>query len=390
MVTCLFKHVGLIFLVASLSLLAETARAESGSSDAMEAMIRARLKRLPDDSVSWRLVGRLLSRQGDWSGAREALVHSVRLDSENAAAHYDLAKVLLTQREHHLAAGSFKLAIDLAPESEQAVLAATELDRLALNGVAVIAPASFQVPWLDTPQADPVEILPAESPLQFQLESGVLYDSNVELTPISRSLVGPKVSSAQAFLAPDLQYRLFSSGRWEFGSLLNAFFNLNFGDASAFNLQHYKPGFYIESTKGLGDGERIGRIQYDYSYDLFDNETFGDRHALTTSLSTIRDYGCSTVLFWTVDVTDFRDDGTTPSATSLDGWTNTIGLSRAYESEGSWWSLVEFGADLQIAELQGSNFTYRGVMFYVKGEIPACYDILLLPEFGWGYREYPD
>ena len=51
---------------------------------------------------------------------------------------------------------------------------------------------------------------------------------------------------------------------------------------------------------------------------------------------------------------------------------------------------VLLGIDLQHANLDGSDFAYRGVNLFSKLEIPLMDSLDLILKGGWGYRDYFD
>ena len=160
----------------------------------------------------------------------------------------------------------------------------------------------------------------------FRLDMGTVYNSNVQLAPVSRVVSSPGSASVQGLLSPQLEYRFLSSPDWRAGTSLRGYFNFNESEFRQFDLQDYQSGVFLERSLFQDWGELIARTQYDFTLDEFAGSTFGKRHALTNVLSINWQASVSSV-YWTIDYSNFRDDGVTPQITSLDGWTNTLGFS---------------------------------------------------------------
>jgi tetratricopeptide (TPR) repeat protein len=344
----------------------------------------------PHNAANWRVLGRAWEHQGDLVRARSALEQAVRCDPESAAAHCDLARLTDLLGDPPRAAEHYAKTIELAPESDYAREAAWQLRRLAPMPGVEARLASFEVDWLDAPEPELFEPMVEPAPLWLRLELGLLYNSNVQLAPISRELRDGDSASFQAYAAPELEYRLPTSGVWQWGAVFRGYFNANEENFRQFNLRHFEPGVFVERPIFLDDSRLVPRLEYDYTFDAFGSRTLGTRHAMTASLNSYLPSGNIWSLYWTADTTDFRDDGPIPSITSLDGWTNTIGASRSTYFDAWYLSLLRVGTDLQTADLDGSSYSYRGVMVYTDAELPFAFGSLLVLEGAVGYRDYPD
>ncbi len=352
--------------------------------------LRVRVAEQPGDAVGWRLLGHVLQQQGDLQGARDALQRAVTLDSESTAACYDLGRVLLTMQQVDLGKLYLRRTVELSPGTGYAVDAASLLRRFESSGDrGTVAPANFEVQWLSASKAD-LGVVVDEPRRRFALsiESGLLFNSNVLLAPISRQLSPLEEGSFQAFVSPDIEYIFLDNERWQVGSRFYGYFNVNEGNLQSFDLQHFEPGAFIRRHYWLGSTELVPEFGYGFSYDAFQGHRFGIRHALIASLSVLRDDGCTWLVYAEVDETEFADDGELPSITSLDGWTTTIGTSRAWVPAWKRVDQVRTGVDVQWADLEGSSFSYIGALLYVEAEIPTVHDWLALVQFGWGYRDY--
>ncbi len=52
--------------------------------------------------------------------------------------------------------------------------------------------------------------------------------------------------------------------------------------------------------------------------------------------------------------------------------------------------VVTSGIDVQLADLLGSNYAYRGWFAYLESEMPLPRAFSLTTQLGGGYRNYPD
>jgi hypothetical protein len=133
----------------------------------------------------------------------------------------------------------------------------------------------------------------------------------------------------------------------------------------------------------------VPRIQYTYTLDQFQGNTFATRHALTAILTSYWNTGDTSLVYWSIDNTDFRDDGVAPALTSRDGLTNTLGVSHTQLIGRRYLQSLTGGVDVQFADAEGDNFAYNGVGLYAAAEVPIVDRLSLILEGGWGYRDYP-
>ncbi len=340
----------------------------------MESKIRARVAANPTSAANWRLLGRVLLHQANLTGAEQAFRQAISLDAASPAAQYDLGRILVDAGRPQEAVYHLQQAVELAPDSDHAADALTLLQRLRKDpGYATLI--SFDGSWLDAPRANDYSLPEIETAtpakrLGLSLETGLMFNSNVELAPISRQLSSSELSSFQAYVVPEIQYLLIDQPNWQFGTSFDSYFNLNEKHVDAFNLQHYEPGFFLDRATMWGDTELATRVSYNYSYDLFDGQTFGNRHLLTTSLVAFHQRPIKSVVYWAIGYTDFRDDGDVPSIDSADGMTNTLGFSRSWEITRRRITQFDLGVDVQWADLSGDDMSYRGVFYIPRQSSP--------------------
>ena len=357
----------------------------------LETRLIQRVATRPDDAASWRLLGQLRLQRNDVDGAMAACDQALQLAPNNASAHFDYARVLLAAGEQQQAVHHLEQVIEVAPASDYAREAASELERL---------PASPREAQLSPLQADlepnrfgGIALVrstdAAVKRLELQVDFGAVYNSNVQLAPISRVVDSAGLASFQGFLAPQFEYRFWGTETWRSGVNFNGYFTINEAELSAFDLQDYQPGVFLERAFAANVGDVVVHIQYDFALDEFVGRTFGTRHALTNILTLDRATTVSSV-YWTIDYSNFSEDGSVPDVESLDGWTNTIGFSHAVALEHLFLTLLRGGVDLQWAPLQGADYAYRGIFVYGEGEIPLVWQTCLILQSGWGYRHYPD
>lgn len=364
------------------------------ASTQLEDRIRQRVAAAPDNAANWRMLARVLHRRGDMRGAHDSLQQALSLDSASPAIQYDMGSLLLELGQFERAIEHLNRVVETSPDSDHGLLAAAELQQLSSDPRAMML-ASFEPSWQSASPIAEETRAPAPSPrkarrLLVDVEVGGLYNSNVELAPISRQLTSSELGGFQVYTAPDLDYLLLDLEAWQGGVLFDSYFNFNESHLTNFDLQHYQPGLYLDRAIECGESELVTRAEYAYSHDLFGGQSFGDRHALTTSLSILHARPTTSLVYWTIDYTDFRDDGTTPSIDSVDGYTNTIGVARSWDLDGSIVERIDIGADGQWAELRGADHTYRGVYLYGELKTACLAGNQLVATGGWGYRDFPD
>jgi predicted TPR repeat methyltransferase len=367
----------------------------------IEAYLQRKLASNPDDASAWRMLGNLHLERGDFRSANDALHRALSIESDNVAARYDLARLLHAQGRDAEAATEFSVVVELAPESEYGRDAAVELQKLPPpksespyrlasyaypNGT---FDGSQRVEDIEQQEINSVDSSPPR-PLHFQMEFGLLYNSNVALAPVSRELSPANPASFQAAVRPDLQYDFFDDGTWRSSVLLNGNFTWNEGNFQAFDLQSYRPGVFLERYFYSDVVILVPRAQYRFDYDAFGGATLGTRNEMVNSLAA---YWCddqASFLYWSLDYTDFRNDGALPSVTSRDGWTNALGAMHQVPVNWGMLSQLRGGADVELVDTVGSDYAFNGVSLYTEAVFLLAPAWQLSLEGGWGYRDYPD
>lgn len=367
----------------------------------MLTLLRERVEANPDHADSWRLLGRVLRQRGQLQQASDALQRALRADPDHAASHFDYGELLFQQGEEQAASEHFQKVLALAPGSSYAaqlrqrgVEAATPSGK---DADAAVQPASYEIQTFDgaddldrrmnqlESQADP-----DLKRLRVYLETGVLYNSNVSLTPISRELADSEAASFQGFLNPEVEWLGWDRDGYRGGPLMRGYFSLNEGNWSAFNLASFQPGAFLERDFLWNDREMIGRLEYLYALDLFDGERVGDRHSMTASLTTIRPDLDVIYAYVTTSFSQFDDDGLNPAVTSLDGSTWSTGISRFFQTESSRFPTWSLGLDLESADTEGANFRYTAVNAHGDVTMALSERVEFIPRWGVGYRPYSD
>lgn len=360
----------------------------------LESVLRQRVAARPEDGSAWRLLGRYLLQHGKPQEGLDPLRRAVELEPLSAAAHLNLGRALQQLDRPNEAAAHYQRAAELAPESEYAREAEAELAAL---GDAGVLPVDYRIREFAGSNIDDlpgiIEPLPPPGfprPLWARLETGALYNSNVALAPTSRNLFPGPRESFQLYLSPELEYSLLDDGLWRAGPVFLGYFALNEGNFEEFNLQSYQPGLFVERAFAENGLTLIPRLQYDFTHDEFDGETFGNRHRMTTSANALWDDGDVSTLYWSIEHTDFVDEGLLPAITSRDGWTNVVGASHTHFTDRRLLRAVRGGLDLQRTDTTGTDFSFNGISLFGEAEVPIVPTVDLVVEAGWGYRDYFD
>lgn len=400
--------------------------------------LEAKLQEQPNHSESWRSLGRVQLAIGQSALAMDSFERSLQLDPYNAAAHYDIGQLLLQTNRPEDAFAHFQHVYRIAPQSDYAerlreinipaIAKSVENEQSPPTSVATLATPIGSSDREAAPLADPMPgEIPAEfseSPVQsasyeiktfdgtddFQetfrdleleaiapnrrlrmfFETGVLYNTNVTLTPVSRELAQDREGSFQAFANPDIDFKMVHSETSRLGPLFRGYFTLNEDQNSDFNLASYQPGLFYEHDFHLGLSEAIGRSEYVVSTDFFDGRRVGQRHAATISLTLIRPDLDAIYGYFRVAQTDFENDGADPGITSLDGTEFTLGMSHFGQT--GWqrmptWSL---GWDLEAADTEGTDYRYQSVNLHSSTSVKLSERWQWIPTGGVGYRDYAD
>lgn len=364
-----------------------------------ELRLRARVTERPDDGSAWRMLGRCLLQQQRHTEALEVLQQAVALSPTSVSAHLDLGKTWQALGDSESAADSYRMVMELVPDSDYAQSAQQAL--ATLRSVAptqdVIVPADYRIRRFDGSElADRVDPLrQPEVPwwkdrLSLNLETGVLYNSNVALSPLSRELSNRSSGSAQLFVEPDLLLAIFDEPTWRSGPTLRGHFTINEGNLRQFNLQSYRPGWFVEFFLFRGEQSFVSRVAYEFTHDEFDSRTLGNRHAFLTSVAAYWSDEQSSTLFWSIDTSNFLNDGVLPSVTSQDGVTNALGVSHDVALSFTHWRLIRGGVEVSHASTTGSDYTFNGVNLFAAATFPLAAGLDLNVTGSIGYRQYPD
>jgi tetratricopeptide (TPR) repeat protein len=362
--------------------------------DPFEQRLAARVAASPGDASSWRLLGRYQLEHGRSEEALEALQRSVDLDPLSAAAQFDLGRALLALEQNDEAAGHLDRVLSLAPDSEYAQQAR---DLIETHGLAGVQQAGYEIHRFD--DTDKIQNrLPLTETLErrffndYELgfDFGTQFNSNVALTPLSRYLSAQSSDSFQLLFSPTAQLNVYDSGTWRTGTTYAGDYTLNEGNFSHFNLQSYRPGLFFEQDVATEDGLFVPRLDYEFGLDEFNWSTFATRHQVTASSAALWSQDEATIVYWSIDYTDFRNDGAIPWITSRDGWTNTLGASHEVALRQRWVRLVRGGLQFQRSDADGSDFRYNGVEFSGDVVVPLWWKCEAELRAGWGYRDYPD
>jgi hypothetical protein len=387
----------MLSLFLAVFLATEFNRPAMGSDDVL-LRLEARVAADPDRGSSWRLLGRKLLELQDYDAAYDALSRAIDLVPESAAAWSDFGRAAVAKDESRIAVEAFQMVVLLAPESDYAASALQELQQLETSGTEnPLQTASYEIRSFDGAEVlnrledtDPPRRRWIPDSLQIRLDTGLMFNSNVALSPVSRQLAPGERASFQFFAAPDIQWAAIDKPNWRTGPTFRGRFTLNEGNFRRFNLQSYRPGWFSEWFIFRGDQIIVPRIAYDFTHDAFGGSTLGKRHGLLASVSGFWSDQHASFLYWSADRTDFVNDGILPDVTSQDGWTNAIGVSHDVVLPYRYFRLVRGGVDVSQTDTVGSDYRFRGVNIFVDGVAPITETVEMTISGGWGYRDFFD
>lgn len=405
----------------SLSLIATTvcftafsnAQEPTPFSNPIMAILQRRVQENPTHADSWRLIGKIHHRDGKSAQAREALRKALAADPESVAAHFDFGQLLESMGDRDTALRHYSAVSSLAPESsyalkliergivadvadgEAAILAAIRMQ--ASIPTQSVTPVAYEIQTFDGSEAferqlktlETIDPLPT-SRLRAFVETGLLYNSNVSLTPISRELVDVNAAAFQGFLNPELEFILIHSDLFRSGPLTRGYFALNERHQSAFNLASFQGGWFAERDFGSIDHSFVGRLDYVYSLDLQGGNRFGDRHAINVSATSVTDSSDILYLYGTLSLSNFDDDGFNPSVDSLDGPGFISGVTRFFQTDWDHLRTFRLGADVSSADTEGADYRFFGAGMNGGFTFALSNQLSIEPEMGLGFRVYDD
>ncbi|MFH5806538.1 tetratricopeptide repeat protein [Alienimonas sp. DA493] len=369
----------------------------------------------PGDATAQRLFGRALldaGRPGDAAGRLRA---AVELDPLSGAARFDLGRALHALGDDAGAAEQWRETVRIAPDSEYAADAQARLAELPPAALAVqpipdvpadeaagdgVTPAGYEIrefpgppgpaPLADDAIADGFfpSLLPDDLPMYLRLETGLLYDSNVALAPTSRQLAPGDRESFQFFFGGDAEYAFAKGDGWATGVSTASRFTLNEDEFEALNLRSFTPGLYSEWALPWNGGTLVPRLEYRFTLDQFDGETFSQRHGVVGRLTHLRADGVATVGYLALDHADFEADGILPEVTSADGVTYAGGVAREWLVGMEHLSTVRLAVDLDRLDATGSDYAYYGAGLSGRAVMPIVPSLDLTLSGGVGFRTY--
>jgi tetratricopeptide (TPR) repeat protein len=382
------------------------------ASDDLESYLLKRIQETPQHSDSWRLLGDYYHRQHRDDEANEAFKKSLELDPDNAATHFNWGQLLEAQGDSRAARDHFQRVYQVAPESEYA----ESLHKMGyLESIETSQQTPFETALYEIENSDKIlqagyEIQTFDASEDFKrrlreldrdvavphkkfrlfLETGVLWNSNVTLTPISRQLVDADASSFQGFFNPEIEWRAWDSGQRRGGPLLRGFFTKNEQNLSQFDLASFQPGVFFEQDLSFDDWTHVARFDYVYAVDLLDGDRFGDRHSATASVTTILPDLDAVYSYATVSFSQFDAPVIDPGVNSLNGPAFMAGCSRFFRTDREFLPLWSLGADLEYVNAEGDDFRYLGGKIHADATFQLADRLELIPSGNVGFRSYPD
>ena len=374
-------------------------------------MLERRVQEDPEHADSWRLIAKLHHRDGNSANAIEALRKALSSDPESVAAHFDFGKVLESTGNTEAALRHYSAVSNLAPDSSYARKliqrgiaanaeggAAAIREAKRLRGAAraqPIMPVGYEIQTFDGSepferqlQALESDDMPAVDRWRAFVETGLLYNSNVSLTPISRQLADVDAASFQGFLNPELEFMLIHNNLFRSGPLTRGYFSLNERHQSEFDLAAFQGGWFAERDFVVLGRDMVGRLDYIYSLDLQGGSRFGDRHSLNASATSVNDRGDVTYLYGTLSLSRFEDEGAEPSLDSLDGPGFIGGFTRFMQTGRKHLRTFRLGADLSTANTEGADFRYVGAGMNGGLTVALGDQLSIEPDLGLGFRLY--
>lgn len=359
----------------------------------MLAKLEQRVRDDPSHSDSWRLIAKIRHQRGNHDAAIDALNRALAADPENVAAHFDLGQILESQGDTTTASRHYSTVCTLAPQSRYA-------ERLREQGFvaeSAIRPVGYEIKTFDGSEAFlrqleaiEAEAEPPTSRWRAFVETGVLYNSNVSLTPISRQLDNRDASSLQGFLNPEVEWNWIDRPSIRTGPISRGYFAVNEQQQSDFDLAAFQGGWFLERDTFLLNRDWISRLDYLYSLDLQGGSRFADRHSWTLSATSISPEGDLLYLYGTFSLSDFANDGIDPDIDSLDGPGFIAGVTRYVQLDFASLKKLRVGADLSAADTEGADYRFIGAGIHGGLTLALRKRLFLEPEFGLGYRNYDD
>jgi hypothetical protein len=361
----------------------------------MEELLAARVQRNGKDAASWRLLGSARLARQDWEGALAALERAVELDGRSAAALLDYGRALRHFERSGDAAAALRRVQELAPDTNYSRDAEAQLGELEQQ--AGIELVDYSIRSFDGSELIPQTVGPdptfwdeVQDNFRVRLEMGSQYNSNVSLAPSSRELQNGDSDTPQGNASLLVQWYAVDRDGFRFGPSFDSDFTLNGDGFDRYNLQSYRPGLFAEGVWQAGGVDLKPRVAYNFTHDQFGGSTFGNRHTVSASLGTVWQPGETSTFYYALDNNNVAGDGTDPSVTSQDGWSNTLGVMHDHLRKDRVFRLFRLGGDYTYTNTVGSTYTFQGVSLYTQGVFIPATGWQLTVKGGYAYRDYFD
>ena len=345
------------------------------------------------------MLAKIQKRDGDFETALNSLANALEADPESVATHFDLGQLLKSLGQDNEAESHFAIVCRLSPESGYASQLQAQgfvLDE-SNETLPSVLPVGYEIKTFDgdesfMQQLDIVKSMRMKplSRWRASVESGILYNSNISLTPISRQLVNADAASMQAFLNPEFEMNWRDGSSHRLGPLASGYFSFNEQQHSDYNLAAFQGGFFFEQNHYRFNNDLITRLDYCYSLDLQGGIRFADQHSINFSATSIASNGNITYLHGGLSFSDFVDDGMDPAYDSFDGLAFVTGCTRFIRWNKGKIRTIRFGGDLSGADTRGADYRFIGGNLYGGVTIGLTESIYLEPDIGLGYRNFYD
>ncbi len=243
-------------------------------------------------------------------------------------------------------------------------------------------------------------VVPSEtvSPLQFRLDLGYHYDSNVILLGDNTSLpIGLNRNDDYRFgLSTDLRYLIPMGDQWLMGFGWNTFHSWH-ASLEQYNVQTYAGRGFVNYF--LNDRTTLG-VQYEYDFNLVGREAFLSRHQLTPSLRYVEAFHddgtswTSSTLFASYEDRDYHDDYF-DLREDRDGSYTTLGLTQSFnlcqprkEQGDTRWLSAAVGYRFENESTVGSDFDLSAHGLNADLSVPLPWELTFDFSGNWMWEGY--
>ena len=322
----------------------------------------------PNNTLILRYLGITLSELGRFKEAIDIFKEAIAIAPNKPSLHYHLGVTYYTARQPEAAIIAFRRVMQLAQDSQYAVLSGRYLDAIAQQQAEQQRPGA---------------------PQRFGIYAQAAYQRDDNILAVPGGSISTDIGDDRLTGFIKLDYYLQRSPVWLAMASVNGYNSRYRNDAfDSYEFPQYGGDLRLQRTGVLGNYPFIGSANYNYrKVDLADGESYSRSHALALGLRMNLTENTATYAYYNYTNDDFADEGFDPEISSRDADNHLLGLSQTWFFAGRS-GQVSLGLDYEKNNAYGANFDMDGLTGKISAIIPLPWTMRLDLNLGYGQEDY--